>query len=595
VGKFARAIFVAKLRQSVARASFSAVKAISCVYYSVQLIKALKACRWVRAHFSLSLDAIVKNFSPASGRGLGGALGASALALVLSFSAPANAQTSAFNQAVAEAGAVSDAVAEFYSGRNYVPLWTGSEDIDRRHALIVVLSEAQDQGLPVTRYDLAGLVRASQNAITEGDRGRLEVAMSQAYLAYARDVKSGVLEPVKVDAGIVREIIRPDPAILLRDIATTTAPEAYLRNLAPHAPEYARLVKEKLRLELLGSQPSLSFVSTGRLGPGDRGGDVVALRDRLVAYGYMGRSSTAVYDRQIQTAVQRFQLDQGLTADGVAGESTISMLNMTQEQRLEAVVVALERLRWMGDAPRGSRHIWVNQPDFTAKVVDDGEVVFKTRVVIGKNQPDRRSPEFSDQMEYLVVNPSWGVPRSIIVKEYLPLLQRNPNAVSHLQVVDSRGRVINRGAVDFAAYSARSFPYGLRQPPSERNALGVVKFMFPNPYNIYLHDTPDKGLFSKEMRAYSHGCIRLGDPIDFAYTLLGRQSDDPKGLFAEKLATRKESNITLEQAIPVHLVYFTAWPAADGEMSYRQDVYGRDKLLFDALTKAGVALPSVQG
>jgi murein L,D-transpeptidase YcbB/YkuD len=198
-------------------------------------------------------------------------------------------------------------------------------------------------------------------------------------------------------------------------------------------------------------------------------------------------------------------------------------------------------------------------------------------------------------MEYMVVNPSWGVPRSIIVKEYLPLLQRNPNAVSHLQVVDSRGRVVSRGSVNFAAYSARSFPYGLRQPPSERNALGVVKFMFPNQYNIYLHDTPDKGLFAKEMRAYSHGCIRLGDPIDLAYTLLARQSDDPKGLFAEHLASRKESNITLQQPVPVHLVYFTAWPSEDGEMTYRQDVYGRDKRLFDALTTAGVVLPSVQG
>ena len=537
----------------------------------------------------------MKNFSPAIGRGFGGAIGASALALFLAFSAPAAAQTSAFNQAVAEAGAVSDAVSAFYASRNYTPLWTGPSDVPRRHALVVALSAAADQGLPASRYDLAGLIRAAQNAVTEGDRGRLEVAMTQAYLAYARDANSGALEPAKVDAGIVREIVRPDPTVLLQDIATTTAPDAYLRNLAPHAPEYARLVKEKLRLESAGAEPQLAFISADKLGPGDRGTEVIALRDRLMALGYMGRSATATYDRQLQMAVQRFQLDQGLTADGVAGGSTIAMLNMTQESRLEAVVVALERLRWMGDAPRGERHIWVNQPDFTAKVVDDGQVVFKTRVVIGKDQPDRRSPEFSDQMEYMVVNPSWGVPRSIIVKEYLPLLQRNPNAVSHLQVVDSRGRVVSRGSVNFAAYSARSFPYGLRQPPSERNALGVVKFMFPNQYNIYLHDTPDKGLFAKEMRAYSHGCIRLGDPIDLAYTLLARQSDDPKGLFAEHLASRKESNITLQQPVPVHLVYFTAWPAEDGEMTYRQDVYGRDKRLFDALTSAGVVLPSVQG
>jgi murein L,D-transpeptidase YcbB/YkuD len=198
-------------------------------------------------------------------------------------------------------------------------------------------------------------------------------------------------------------------------------------------------------------------------------------------------------------------------------------------------------------------------------------------------------------MEYMVINPSWGVPRSIIVKEYLPMLQRNRNAVGQLDLVDGNGRVVPRGSVNFAAYTASSFPFGLRQPPSDGNALGKVKFMFPNPYNIYLHDTPAKALFANEVRAFSHGCIRLGQPIEFAYTLLAKQSDDPKGLFQEHLDSKNENSVSLETPVPVHLVYYTAWPNAKSGMSYARDIYGRDAVLFDALIDAGVELPQVQG
>ncbi|TAG15182.1 MAG: murein L,D-transpeptidase, partial [Rhodobacterales bacterium] len=192
-------------------------------------------------------------------------------------------------------------------------------------------------------------------------------------------------------------------------------------------------------------------------------------------------------------------------------------------------------------------------------------------------------------------NPSWGVPRSIIVNEYLPLLQQNPNAVGHLQVIDGRGRVVPRGSVDFAAYSARSFPFGLRQPPSDGNALGLVKFMFPNPYNIYLHDTPSKSLFANEVRAYSHGCIRVADPFDLAHALLALQSADPVAEFQADLDTGKETRVDLVKPVPVHLVYFTAYPDAKGHIGYRRDVYGRDAKLFEALEAAGVVLAGVQG
>ena len=198
-------------------------------------------------------------------------------------------------------------------------------------------------------------------------------------------------------------------------------------------------------------------------------------------------------------------------------------------------------------------------------------------------------------MEFMVVNPSWYVPRSIVTKEYLPALKRNRNAVSHIEITDSRGRKVNRGAVNFSQYTSRNFPYSMRQPPSNRNALGLVKFMFPNKYNIYLHDTPSKNLFARDVRAFSHGCVRLAGPFDFAYALLAAQTDDPEGEFKAVLRTGREQRINLIEPVPVHIIYRTAVTNARGHTEYRADVYGRDARIWDALSKAGVALRGVQG
>jgi len=511
-----------------------------------------------------------------------------ALAPVLTASV-AWAQGSAFTQSVAAAASADEAIAAWYRTSDYAPLWTGAEDADRRAALFAALATAPDHGLPPARYDAAGLRAAFSSATTEGDVGRLEVAMTRAYLLWARDLTSGMLEPRRIDPTIVREIRVEDPLALLAAIAGDD-PAAALRALLPKSNVYAQLMKARIELRSVmdgnGWGPA---VPGGALGPGDCGPRVVALRDRLIAMGYLGRTPTRDYDRAIQRAVQQFQLSHGLPADGVATETTLAEINLSPEDRLKSVLVALERERWL-DIDRTGRMIWVNEPDFTARIIDHGRTVFRTRVVIGKNQPDQRSPEFSDEMEHLVVNPSWGVPRSITVKEYLPLLQRNPNAVGHLQVVDGRGRVVSRGAVNFAAYNARNFPFALRQPPSDGNALGKVKFMFPNPYNIYLHDTPSKSLFDHDVRAYSHGCIRVADPFDLAHALLSVQSSAVEEEFQAYLKSGAETIVKFEQSVPVHLVYFTAYPEAKGRMGFRRDVYGRDAKLWQALADAGVEL-----
>lgn len=517
------------------------------------------------------------------------------LFLLISVAAtPLRAQITPFTQAIAEAAAKDDAIAGFYRDRVYSAFWTGAVDADRRAAFLSVLARAADHGLPTQRYDVASLTAAFRDARTEGDRGRLEVRMTRAFLDYARDMQSGVLVPSRVDPGIARDVRLRDRRANL-DAFEIAPPAAFLATLPPKAPDYVQLLKAKLGLEQKIAQGGWGLkVGATSLKPGQVGGAVTELRDRLMNMGYLHRNASREYDAAIQQAVQEFQADHGLEADGIADESTLAEINIGPQARLQSIVVAMERERWM-NFDRGRRHIWVNLADFSAKIIDDGKVSFATRAVIGKNVGDRRSPEFSDVMEYMVINPSWNVPRSITVKEYLPLMQNNPNAAGHLKLIDSRGQVVNRDAVDFTQYTAKTFPFAMRQPPSDGNALGLVKFMFPNQWNIYLHDTPSKSLFRREVRDFSHGCIRLADPFDFAYALLARQSADPVAEFKRHLKAGVESVVPLVNPVPVHLVYFTAQPTAKGKMTYRRDVYGRDRAIFDALVGAGVVLRDVQG
>lgn len=518
------------------------------------------------------------------------------VSLALGLTVPALAEGASnsanFERALGNALAEDAELSAFYRDRKFQDLWTGQDDAARLYALMQALSGAGDHGLPVARYDVQDLQAAAAAMATEGDRGRLEAALSRAFVLYAQDISVGAIDPGTADGTIFRKTERPDPATLLVAMAANSNPPRYLRGLAQPGQAYVRIMKE--RLTLLSDQ-TLARPAVAKVNPGDIGQKVVALREALRARGYLAAQALAEYDGRMKRAVQRFQRDSGLNADGVLTTSTMALLNADPARRIDALTVALERLRWLSGQPISGRRVWVNQPEFLARIVDDGRVAFQTRAVIGKNVPDQRSPEFSDEIEHMVINPSWGVPRSITVKEYLPLLQKNPNAVSHLQVVDGSGRVVPRGAVNFAGYSAKSFPFGLRQPPSDGNALGIVKFMFPNEHNIYLHDTPSKNLFANEERAYSHGCIRLGDPVDFAYALLARQAPDPRDLFQSKLETGQESMVRLDAAVPVHLVYFTAWPGETGRINYFGDIYGRDARILEELGKAGMEPAADQG
>ena len=521
------------------------------------------------------------------------------LTCVIAFATPpisANAQTTAFRQAVAEGASRDDALAEFYRARDFDGMWTGSTGRDRarRNALLAAFADAGNHGLPAAQYDPDALMARLQAANTPAEKGAMEVEMSRLFLSYARDIQTGILTPSRVVSEIRREVPLRSRVGYLQGFEQSS-PAAFLASLPPSAPEYARLLREKMRLERLlavgGWGPT---VAGGGLEPGASGVNVIALRDRLVAMGYMDRSATQTYDASVQAAVQRFQQAHGLTPDGVAGAGTLSETNIPVANRSQQVIVAMERERWL-NRPRGQRHIWVNLVDFTAAIMDNDAVTYQTRSVIGATASDRQSPEFSDVMEFMVINPSWYVPRSIIVNEYLPALQRNRNAVSHIEITDRNGRVVNRGAVNFSQYNSRTFPFSMRQPPSRGNALGLVKFIFPNQYNIYLHDTPAKSLFGREVRAFSHGCIRLNDPFDFAYALLAVQEADPESFFQGHLNSGRESRVNLDDPVPVHLVYRTAFTHTTGQLNFRRDVYNRDSRIWNALAGEGVAVRAIGG
>ncbi len=522
---------------------------------------------------------------------------AGVLGLVMVWAAPAMADdhSFAFRQAVAEAAAADRDIAAFYKARDYNSFWTGGgADQARRRALMQALGRAAHHGLADRTALRADLLAQMSGAKTTRDLGQLEAKLSAVFLDLAIDLQTGILRPDGLYDAMQRRVPLRQRASYLENLGRS-APAGFFRALPPQTANYRALLNAKQQMHAVLAQGGWGApVPEQTLRPGDRGPDVVALRNRLMRMGYLRRSTAADYNAALTQAVRLFQERHGLEQDGVAGPGTLREVNQNPQSRLQAIHVALERERW-NNRDLGPRHIEVNLADFSAKIIDDGKVTFETRSVVGARNPDRQSPEFSDVMEFMIVNPSWYVPRSIVTKEYLPELQEDPGAIDHIELTDENGQQVDRTAIDFSQFDENSFPFSMRQPPSQTNALGLVKFMFPNPHNIYLHDTPAKRLFAREVRAFSHGCIRLADPFDFAYALLARQSRDPKGDFARALATGKETRIDLQQKVPVHLIYRTAITTNKGEIAFRRDVYGRDALIWEALRNAGVEMPGVQG
>ena len=485
---------------------------------------------------------------------------------------------------------------EFYEENNFKPIWVGRDrsSRDRSSYFFKELKNTSKHALPTLRYDAIYLNNQFRKARTATELGLVEALLTSKFLEYSSNIQTGILKPASVDKEIVRKIPYRSGGDYLKTFLSVT-PREFFKGLHPQSKQYSTLLTEKNRLEKIISQGGWSSeLPMELLRPGDIGNEVVLLRNALIKRGYLKSNFSEIYDGNLRRAVQLFQLRHGLAPDGIAGPATFSEIGRTAEERLASVIVALERERWT-NFDLGSRHVIVNLPDFSTKLFEDGALIFETRNVIGTPVDEQRTPEFSDVIEHIITNPTWNVPKSITLKEYLPEMQEDPLAHDYLELVDLDREIVPRSFVDFNEYDEETFPYDLKQMPSITNALGLVKFMFPNQYSIYLHDTPSKPLFDLEVRAFSHGCIRLQKPFEFAYELLKPQTSDPKAQFQEAIGTGEETVVYLRKPVQVHLIYRTAFVDELGVINYRRDIYGRDAAIYEALIKAGIQAKSLYG
>ena len=478
----------------------------------------------------------------------------------------------------------------FYIERNFEPYWMVNNE--RLQGLTRSISEAEFHGLPLSRYPLKEL----RQAIYEDEpsqKAKLELMATEAFLLFSQDLSGGILKPSKIDPNINVIPERRDINILLKALTNNLDLNLFVQELYPSSNEYKNLLKEfrKLReIALDGSWGDLVPVDAV-LAIGMTHENVPFLRKRLNKMGYpVYEIHSRLFDEELNESVKRFQEYHGLNPDGVFGKRSIQAINVPPKTRLMQVLVNLERMRW-NNRDRGSEYVLVNQPNFHAYFKSRNEKVWQSRVVIGL--PSNQTAEFNDTMTHMVVNPTWHVPKSIAVDEYLPLIQSDPNFLTDNEMVlmvRGTDTIIDSNLIDMQAFTPDNFPFLIKQIPSNINALGLVKFMFPNKFSIYMHDTPMKDLFFKDERTFSHGCIRLQEPFQFAYSLLRDQEIEPEKKFQEVLEKEEETYINLSRNIPVYITYRTVFFDEFGQIHYRADVYGRDALVYMALAEAGVSI-----
>ncbi len=472
-------------------------------------------------------------------------------------------------------------------------IWvTGYSANSRAEAAIRTLGAADGYGLNPAEYALSVPSAAFDMDDMSGrmaELARFEMTMSARVLRYVRDAEAGRIDPNRI-SGYHDFPAKPvDFAGVLKTLAHTQEVSTYLESRHPQNPEYQAL---RVELEALRASEENEVVVDTKLllKPGETSAELPKLlhliaRDLDDEFGgehgemlyRLGGSET--YVPELGPIIKEVQKRAGLKPDGVIGPRTVaSLAGSSKADRLQKVILALEELRWL-PSDLGSPRVFINQPAFMASYIEGNEAKLTTRVVVGK--PSNQTSFFYDEIEQVDYNPYWGVPQSIIVNEMLPRLRRDPGYLDRAgyEVTDAKGRRIPSSAVSWGSYGSK-IPFNVRQTPSEANALGELKILFPNKHAIYMHDTPQKALFERDSRAFSHGCVRLADPRGMAAAVLGVSreyiADKLKQGHASEMATRK---------IPVYVAYFTAWPTLEGKVEYFDDVYGRDDYLKTAISK----------
>ena len=501
---------------------------------------------------------------------------------------------------------VAEAIETFMLERGMAPFWL-EPGMGRAEALIATLRDAGSHGLVPARYKVEALalqVDALGEAPAPDALNDAERALSAAFVRFTSDLRAGAVDPAALGPKIKLRPRRPDPLAVLREGARVSDPALLMPALSPPDAGYRRLRDELARLTALAARGGWGGALAQRsLKPGEVSADVEALRRRLMASGDLPPEpdasvalpgAVAAYDDRLMGAVARFQDRHGLAADGLVGPKTLAALNQPLERRIAQVMLNLERRRWLDDVPTG-RRIEVNQAAFRMTVFDEADTpLHEARVVIGKQKTRYQTPEFQNRMSYLVLNPRWNVPRSISVREFLPAVKADASFFETNDMLLLRsGQPVKPADIDWAAMTPEEFGehYRVVQKPGPQNALGNVKFMFPNGHNIYLHDTPSKHLFSTAVRTHSHGCVRVERPFALAWLLMRDQVEEPGAEIERILEGGEETEVPLERPIPIRLFYSTAWVAHDGVLHFREDVYGRDEALARALRDLGNSAP----
>lgn len=477
-------------------------------------------------------------------------------------------------------------VRAFYAARAYQPIWTDAAGpLPRATTLVDAVLAASADGLEPSDYLTVDAIEMFETP-DPARLAELEATLTWAYVGLASDLKSGRTVPNKVDPEL---FVHPHELDAGKALAQALAVEDVGPVVASHAPQtdgYAKLKQALAQYREIRRLGGWTQMSGGEiLRPGHVGPRVLELRQILAERGEAVLTEGDRYDDELEAAVKTFQTRHGLTPDGAFGPISLRALNTTTDERIAQLKLNMERQRWM-PAYLGARYAFVNLADYKLQIVFHEEVVYETRVVVGTEAD--RTPVFSDKMTYLVINPYWTIPPSIAKEEMLPQLRDDPYSLlfKGIRVYSGWGanaEELDPGQIDWHKVSPRRFPYKLRQDPGDGNALGRVKFMFPNKFDIYLHDTPSKSLFNRTVRAFSHGCIRVENPFDLAKLLLSEDKRWTPERFDKQIESMERRAVGLPHPINVHLTYLTAWVDDLAVVQFRTDVYRRDRKLAVAL------------
>jgi murein L,D-transpeptidase YcbB/YkuD len=478
-----------------------------------------------------------------------------------------------------------DLTRQFYQKRGNVPAWIENRKArPQMDAFIGALRQADRQGIDPALYNASTLAAKRQEAgrgfltergFDESEAAGFDVWMTYLFLQYASDLTRGLANLSHADRQWKIKGTTTDVVALLEQALDENRVAESLTNLAPSHAQYAglRQALEKYRqIAQQGGWPQLP--ATLKLKPGQSASSVPLLARRLASTGDFTGAVTdteTAYGPVLQEAVKRFQRRHGLADDGVVAPATVAQMNVPVERRIDQITLNLERWRWL---PRdlGERYVLVNIPEYRLEVWDHGKVPVTMRVVVGKK--DTPTPIFNDDMTYVVFAPYWNVPPDIAANETIPSAMKDPAFLdrTNMEVLDRSGNVVDPGSID----PSRPGDYRFRQRPGGANSLGFVKFMFPNQFNVYLHDTPADSLFARAARSFSHGCVRLEQPEALAQYVLGDQPEWTIDRIREAMHGGQERSVKLKAPLPVYLGYWTARTSADGILQFRDDLYGID-------------------